>query len=108
MKARVFWMTSLICVVVAIFSQIGALSLASQSGRYYRLSRTASESEKLALMQRAKSFGRISNFSVVIGWVTAAASAVLLLASYTRKEAASRLVQWVCMAVYMFLFFAQV
>jgi hypothetical protein len=107
-KARAFWLVSLVLVLSALFLHLCALGAAQKHVDRIHHAMNSAEPQRQEFQTEAKDFSRKSDAYVILGWVTAAVGLVSLFFSHRREEPAPRSVMVVLLAFYMLLQFAVV
>jgi hypothetical protein len=107
-KARAFWLVSLVLVLSALFLHLCALGAAQKHVDRFNRAMNSPEPQRQEFQAEAKDFSRKSDAFVISGWVTAAVGLVSLFISHRREESAPRSVVVVLLAFYLLLQFAVV
>jgi hypothetical protein len=102
MKARAFWLSSLILITIAICLHLGGLNKAS-AGLRYRAPVSATEEQKQEYNAAIKRIVSQSDVLILSGLTFAIVSVICLVISFRKKEKVSRAIIIALMSLYVLL-----
>src|SRR5450631_1394441 len=106
MKERVFSISSLLLILLALFLWMGGFGAAQKGSSFRHNAMTIADVQKQQeLKSEANHLSYISYVLVISSWSVAAASIICLFVSYRRDEPASRAGQIILLAFYLLLQF---